>query len=311
MVLGTSSHVGKSLLTAALCRIFADAGIRVALFKSQNMSLNSAVTPEGREIGRAQALQAEAVSNFTDLDALRGEPTVELRLCHTPAQLRGADVLLLPGSKQTVDDLLWLEAQGLHRAIRAHAESSLVCGICGGMQMLGASISDPLGIERAGEAKALGLLPFGTRMHPNKVTRVVQGQISSPRLFGQPVPAQTVAGYEIHIGETLYGVGATPFCTLNDGSIDVCLSEDTRIFGTYLHGIFDDDGFRHTFLAAARAFHTLAPAVHFENWKEKREASIARLVAAVSRHVDLPRLFDLAGFPEACPACLPPMETAR
>lgn len=514
MVLGTSSHVGKSLLTAALCRIFADAGIRVAPFKSQNMSLNSAATPEGREIGRAQALQAEAarvpasahmnpillkpigdmssqvvvrgkiwgrisasdyhlrrveellplvresydilaqqyelillegagspaeinlkqsdivnmrmaemadarcllvgdidrggvfaslygtvqllepteqdriagflinkfrgdvallapgirmmeerlgkpcfgvipwlhdlaldeedslglaglegspwlaehspdrplriaviavpsLSNFTDLDALRGEPAVDLRLCRTPAQLVGADVLLLPGSKQTVDDLHWLEAQGLDLAIRAHATTSLVVGICGGMQMLGASVLDPLGMERAGEAEALGLLPFKTRMRPDKVTRLAQGQMNSPRLFGQRVLPQTVAGYEIHVGETIYGAGAIPFCALHDGSVDGCLSADTRIFGTYLHGAFDDDGFRHTFLSAARAFHALAPAVRLENWKEKREASFARLAAVISGHVDLPAIFDLAGVSEACPAYFPPMETVR
>lgn len=514
MVLGTGSHVGKSLITTALCRIFADAGVRVAPFKSQNMSLNSAVTPEGGEIGRAQALQAEAarvpasvhmnpillkptgdmssqvvargriwgrvsasdyhlrrveellplvresyeilaerhdlillegagspaeinlkqtdivnmrmaemadarcllvgdidrggvfaslygtvrllepaeqeriagflvnkfrgdagllapglrmmedrlgkpclgvvpwlhdlaleeedslglpalaerpwlaedtavrplriavialpsLSNFTDLDALRGEPSVEVRLCRTPEKLAGADVLLLPGSKQTVDDLLWLKAQGLDRAIRAHAATGLVAGICGGMQMLGASVLDPLGVEHAGEAEALGLLPFHTRMHPNKVTRLARGRMAAARLFGGQVPSQTVAGYEIHIGETLYSKGAEPFCTLEDGSADGCISADTRVFGTYLHGIFDDDGFRHTFLSAARAFHGLAPADLFENWKEKREASITRLADAVSRSVDLPGIFKLAGFPEAVPACGNAVETAR
>jgi adenosylcobyric acid synthase len=500
MVLGTSSHVGKSLLTAALCRIFADRGVRVAPFKSQNMSLNSAATKEGLEIGRAQALQAEAArvpasvhmnpillkpcgnmssqvvvrgkiwgrlsasdyhlrrvedlmpivresyeilaeeyeviilegagspaeinlkehdivnmrmaemadascllvgdidrggvfaslfgtvqlldpseqarihgflinkfrgdiallepgvrmfeerlqmsclgvvpympqlaieeedslglvaatdeigawlsddpserslriavialpsfSNFTDFDALRNEPSVSLRFCHEPSQLALADVVILPGSKQTVDDLLWMHGQRLDTSVISHSTHSLVVGICGGMQMLGRDIIDPHDIEHAGEAVALGLLPFVTRMNLDKVTRETIGRLSLPTLFGQSVPALTIDGYEIHVGETIYAPGAQAFATLPGNQLDGCISPDTRIFGTYLHGIFDSDAFRHTFIAAARAFHQLAPATSFSNWKQRREDSLNRLTQTVMESLDLTRIFSWVG----------------
>lgn len=498
MVLGTSSHVGKSLLTAALCRIFADAGISVAPFKAQNMSLNSAATVEGLEIGRAQALQAEAArtpasvhmnpillkpsgnmssqvvvrgkiwgnvtaanyhlrrveelmplvqesyetlaaqheviilegagspaeinlkqhdivnmrmaalanaacllvgdidrggvfaslygtialldpaeqalirgfiinkfrgdlslltpgicmieerlqkpclgtvpwlptlgldeedsvglastshqpwqpnssperplriavialpsfSNFTDFDALTHEPAVDLRLCRTPAELAHADVVILPGSKQTASDLMWLRAYALDKTIQAHAAHSLVVGICGGMQMLGQSIADPDKIEHSHDIEALGLLDFHTRMNSSKVTRQSSGHLMINTLFNQPIMPTQVTGYEIHIGETTYGSDALHFANLADGSADGCIAPNNRIFATYLHGIFDDDPFRHTFLRTARAFHHLAPAAAYNNWKELRESALNRLAATVRDALDLPRIFSWVG----------------
>jgi adenosylcobyric acid synthase len=505
MVLGTSSHVGKSLLTAALCRIFADEGIRVAPFKSQNMSLNSAATKEGLEIGRAQALQAEAArtpasvhmnpillkpsgemssqvvvrgkiwgrlsasdyhlrrveelmpivrdsyailaeqfdviilegagspaeinlkehdivnmrmaemadascilvgdidrggvfaslfgtvqlleaaeqarirgflinkfrgdvallepgvrmmeerlgkpclgvvpyipqlaleeedslglvaaggetspwgsadvrerqlrvavvalpsfSNFTDFDALRHEPSVSLRFCNEPTQLAHADVVILPGSKQTVDDLLWMRLRGLDASVISHAAQGLVVGICGGMQMLGVTIMDPHGIERHDQeqaigTKALGILNFSTRMSREKTTREAAGDLCVPMLFGQRIAASRIEGYEIHVGETIYAENAKPFAMLHGSHRDGCISPDTRVFGTYLHGLFDDDGFRHSFIAAARTFHHLAPAPSYGNWKQRREESFNRLADTVRESLDLPRIFDWVG----------------
>ena len=503
MVLGTSSHVGKSLITAALCRIFADAGVSVAPFKSQNMSLNSAATPDGLEIGRAQALQAEAAripasvhmnpillkpagdmtsqivvrgkvwgklsaadyhqrrvlellpfvqesyetlaaahdliilegagspaeinlkatdivnmrmaemadascllvgdidrggvfaslygtialldpteqsrikafainkfrgdvkllrpgidmiearlqipsagvipwlpalalededslalpttfhpwptdaapnrplriavvalpsfSNFTDFDALTAEPSVALRFTRTPAQLAGADLIILPGSKQTVDDLLWLRANGLADAIQIHSQTGLLTGICGGMQMLGTHIADPLAHEHAGTVEALGLLPFATTMAATKITRQITGTLATGTLFNQPIPPTPVHGYEIHLGETTYAPTAQPFAQLAPQSTpahpDGCLSPTTRIFATYLHGLFDDDHFRHTFLTAARAFHHLTPAPAYENWQAKREASLNVLAETVRQSLNMPMLLHWAGQP--------------
>jgi adenosylcobyric acid synthase len=506
MVLGTSSHVGKSLITAALCRIIADAGYRVAPFKSQNMSLNSAATVEGLEIGRAQALQAEAariapsvhmnpillkpagdmtsqvvvrgkiwgrlsasdyhqrrveellpivresyealasqyetvvlegagspaeinlkkhdivnmrmaemadavcilvgdidrggvfasllgtvqlldpaeqervrgfvinkfrgdlslldpgikmmedrlqkpclgvipylphlmldeedslglptnaktgdgpwhpvsesdrtirnrplrvaviafpsLSNFTDFDALRAEASISLRFCRDATELTDADVVILPGSKQTVDDLLWMRRQQLDTAVCAHASEGLVVGICGGMQMLGRTIIDPDAIEHSEAAEGLGLLHLCTRMNSEKTTRQVYGRLHTSNLFGQPVLPIAVSGYEIHIGETTYLADAQAFSVLADGKVDGCISADTRIFGTYLHGIFDDDSFRHTFITAARAFLDLAPASSFDSWKQKREDSLNRLADAVRESLDIPQILSWVG----------------
>ncbi len=480
MVLGTSSHVGKSLITAALCRIFAQQGCRVAPFKSQNMSLNSAATPDGLEIGRAQALQAEAAgipatvdmnpilikpsgdcssqvmvrgkiwgqisaadyhqlrveelmpvvresyatlasrfqviilegagspaeinlkqhdivnlrmaemsdaacllvgdidrggvfasllgtvellepserarirgfcinkfrgdltlltpgvhmmeerlskpclgvipylhglaleeedsvglptiaarwrtgerrlrvavialpgfSNFTDFDSLRSEPSVDVLFCRTAAPLADADVIILPGSKQTMRDLSWLRSHGLDQAIRNH--DGWVMGICGGMQMLGQELSDPSGIEQQGTMPGLGLLPIHTTMQMHKVTRNSAGKTNS--LFGQ----LHISGYEIHVGQTHYLDKAEPFATLDSGEPDGCVSR--RVIGTYLHGIFDDDEFRHAFITSASGSTppTLNP------WKAQREASLDRLAREVRQSLDMQQIFSWVG----------------
>jgi adenosylcobyric acid synthase len=505
MVLGTSSHVGKSLLTAALCRIFAQQGYRVAPFKSQNMSLNSAVTPEGLEIGRAQALQAEAAgipasvhmnpillkpsgdmtsqvvvrgkvwgkltasdyhlrrvdellpivresyeilaahndvlilegagspaeinlkqhdivnmsmaeladaacllvgdidrggvfaslfgtvallepheqvrirgflinkfrgdvallepgvrmiedrlgkpclgvvsylsqlsldeedslglppittnsdapwlppsepnrplriavlslpsfSNFTDFDSLRAEPSLSLRLCRTAEQLGGADIVILPGSKQTADDLMWMRREGLDSALAEHARKGLVVGICGGMQILGEKIFDPDCVEHAKTVEGLGLLAIHTTMRPQKITRISSGQLVAPSLFGETNPSRQVSGYEIHMGETRYLAGAAPFARLQmdygKTILDGCVAPDGRTFGSYLHGLFDDDCFRHLFISSARVFFKLAPATRLDNWKLKREESLNRLADAVRASVDLSKIFAWVG----------------
>jgi adenosylcobyric acid synthase len=520
MVLGTSSHVGKSLLTAALCRIFAQQGYRVAPFKAQNMSLNSAATVEGLEIGRAQALQAQAaripcsvhmnpllinptgdkssqivvrgkiwrrmdaadyfqaraeellpivresyewlsarndvvvlegagspaeinlksrdivnmrmaaladaqcilvgdidrggvfasllgtielldpeerarirgfiinkfrgdltlllpgirqiedrigkpclgvvpylgglsleeedslgldarpvadwqmdvpstlshrrlriavvclpsLANFTDFDPLSAEPSVSLKYCRKAAELELADIVLIPGSKETVKDLAWMRAEGFERAVlRHHARGGLTVGICGGMQILGQEILDPEGIETAGSAQGLGLLAMRTSLQQDKITVNARGALCEPELFGQSIESRFLQGYEIHVGETEYLPQARPFATLlrasqsaggaaaddtlpNPNLVDGCISEDSRTFGTYLHGIFDHDAFRHGFVRAACGYYRLTPGQNLAFLQESKERDLDRLAETVRRTIDLEAIFHWIGF---------------
>jgi adenosylcobyric acid synthase len=507
MVLGTASHVGKSLTTAALCRIFARAGYRVAPFKSQNMSLNSAATPDGFEIGRAQALQAEAagvapsvhmnpilikpscdtgaqivvrgkvwrnldarnyqevriaellpiveesyrilaeqndvivlegagspaeinlkatdivnlrmarmahakcllvgdidrggvfasllgtcelldpdereliagfvinkfrgdvsllwpgvrmmeqrlnkpclgvipylghlqldeedsvgfdrlrdaqwtedaglsrklrigvlafpsISNFTDFDALCAEPSVALRHLRDPRSIALADVIILPGSKQTVDDLRWLRACGFEPALREFARNGgPIVGICGGFQMLGEQILDPHGMERAGIDQGLGLLPIKTILAHDKVTVPAKGVLCSGSLFGQLTDCVEVGGYEIHLGTTAYLEGAMPFAYLarqNRGAEtlpDGCVSVDGRVCGSYLHGLFDGDAFRHAFLRAAHAAAQLDSPDGLVAWSELRRQQLDMLADAFASALDLDAVFAMLDLP--------------
>jgi adenosylcobyric acid synthase len=503
MVLGTASHVGKSLLVAALCRILRQDGVRVAPFKAQNMSLNSAATPEGLEIGRAQALQAEAagiaatvdmnpilikpssecgaqvvvhgrvwgdttaadyhrrrtlelfplvvesyarlasaydvivlegagspaefnlrasdivnmrmaeaadarcvlvgdidrggvfaallgtlellepherariagfiinkfrgdvdlllpgvaefekriglpcsgvvpylhdvgldeedsvafdvervarrpvwsddagparrlrvavvvlpqLANATDFAPLRDEPSVDFVFALAPEALTGADVVILPGTKTTLAARRRLAGAGFDEALR---EAPLLFGICGGLQILGERIDDPLGVEGGGAAAGLGFLPIRTTFAAAKVTTLVGG-IAGANLFGSTEPEVPVRGYEIHMGETDVR-GAAPFsrivrgcdaqssserdASLNDGA----RSADGRVAGTYLHGIFDDDAFRHAFIRAAREARGLAPPRELAALAAERERRIDRLAAHVRASVDLAAL---------------------
>jgi adenosylcobyric acid synthase len=507
MVLGTSSHVGKSLMTAALCRIFARAGYSVAPFKAQNMSLNSAATPDGFEIGRAQALQAEAagiapsvhmnpvlikpssdcssqivvrgkvwgnlgarnyhehramtllpiveesyrelasshdivvlegagspaeinlkendianmrmasvadaqcllvgdidrggvfaslfgtcelldrgererirgfvinkfrgdrsllepgvrmmeerlgrrclgvvpylkhlsldqedsvgfsqrdgstwleqqmpsrtlhigiiafpsISNFTDFDALDAEPSVALKYFHEPKGIDLADVIILPGSKQTIDDLDWLRQHGLDDALLRHAsKNGLIIGICGGLQMLGQEICDPYGMERKGTREGLGLLPVRTDMAQDKVTVPARGTLVGGTLFSQPSSPLEVRGYEIHLGITEYLDGSMPFASIvrdRDETLriaDGCVSRNQRVVGTYLHGIFDQDAFRHAFLRASRAALAMPAPLELISWSEHRRRQLDLLADAFGNALDLNAVFEMVGQP--------------
>lgn len=563
MVLGTASHVGKSVLTAAFCRILANRGLRVAPFKAQNMALNSAATPEGLEIGRAQAMQAEAcripasvdmnpilikpmtdvgaqivvagriwrtataadfhrnkirelfplvcetfarlaaahdivvlegagspaeinlkagdlvnmrmaeaadaacvlvgdidrggvfaslvgtmallepeerarirgfvinkfrgdvslltpgirmieeridipcvgvvphipdlgldeedsvsledrrivarawpptgasdrddddrplrvgvvalphMANFTDFDPLAREPSIALAYLTSADDVARADTVVLPGTKQTLDDLAWLESRGFAAAIRAHAtRGGLTMGVCGGMQMLGRRISDPEGIEGGGARDGLDLLAIETTMARHKVTVRSRGRLCEPWLFGEPMTSQAIGGYEIHVGLTRLLDGTSPFARLErehgatrmaaaaagpavssppsprvasapaesataaaqaaaslrsasrpasastrvEGShddrdiVDGAQSADGRVVGTYLHGVFDDDEWRHAWIGAARAACGLAPAERMAFVALERDGRFERLAAIVERSCDIGRM---------------------
>jgi adenosylcobyric acid synthase len=150
--------------------------------------------------------------------------------------------------------------------------------------------------------KGLGLLPIQTTMQPSKVTMNGEGRVASRTIFGQPIDSVALRGYEIHVGETSYLENAQPFAYLvrkaggqNESVTDGCVSPDSRIFGTYLHGLFDGDDFRHVFIQAARAFHHLAPAASLNNWERKRQESLCRLARVVSESLDMAAIFEWIG----------------
>jgi adenosylcobyric acid synthase len=497
MILGTASHVGKSLVTAGLGRIFSDEGVCVAPFKAQNMSLNSAATPDGCEIGRAQALQAEAcravpcaqmnpilikpssdtgaqivllgrvwgqvtaqdyhqrrveelfptvlesyralaarhdlillegagspaeinlrehdivnmrmahaadaacllvgdidrggvfaallgtiellepedrarirgfvinkfrgdrallvpgvemmeqrlgipcagvvpflrdlgleeedgvaienrntparlwqhseaherplrigvvalphMANFTDFDALAMEPSVSLAFLEDPAEATLADVLILPGSKQTLDDLTWIRERGFAEFLVTYP--GMTIGICGGFQMLGLSIEDPSGVESGGLGRTmagLGQLPIRTIMREEKTVRRAAGRALRD--------SQTFSGYEIHMGETVYQNGAESFATIlregqRQSTADGAVAASGRVWGTYVHGLFDDDAFRHRFLNTAREACGLAPARNHACVTAERQARIDRWADHLRQSLDMNLIRGLA-----------------
>jgi adenosylcobyric acid synthase len=226
------------------------------------------------------------IANFTDFDALAMDPSVALAFLEDPGQADGADVLILPGSKQTLDDLAWLRARGFAEGLAAL--SGLLVGICGGFQMLGLSIEDPCGVESAGMPRTmagLGILPVRTVMRGDKTVRRTAG--IAP-LAGEP----RFSGYEIHMGETIYENGAAPFAEImRDGEhqklADGAMVPSGRAWGTYVHGIFDDDAFRHRFVDSVRASCALAPASDHICATAERQARIDRWADHLRQSLDM------------------------
>jgi adenosylcobyric acid synthase len=204
------------------------------------------------------------IANFTDLDPLTVEPAVGVRYVERPAALGRPDLVVLPGTKATVSDLEWLRGRGLDRAVEACG--ARVLGICGGYQMMGRRIVDPVESGR-GEIGGLGWLDATTVFEPTKVTRQRRGTALHQR----------VGGYQIHHGRV---TGAAPWIELDDayGTEPEGATAGGRFYGTTLHGLFEDDGFRAAFLGIEPSGVSFATA---------REAQLDRLADLLEAHLDL------------------------
>lgn len=215
------------------------------------------------------------ISNFTDVDALLLEPSLGVRFVRSVRELGAPDLVVLPGSKTTVADLRWLRERGLDRAIARLPKRTTVLGICAGYQMLGRKIID--GVESSVAAiDGLGLLPVTTRFEADKVLAAVEGTALGHR----------VVGYQIHHGRVVADAESLASEWLSIAKApDGVRVEST--FGTTVHGLFDEDAFRHAFLrgVAERAGTTyspgpLSPAAH-------RNAELDRLADHVEAHIDM------------------------
>ncbi|HEU4341525.1 MAG TPA: cobyric acid synthase, partial [Candidatus Binatia bacterium] len=236
------------------------------------------------------------MANFTDFDALALEPSVSLAFLQQPEEAAAADLLILPGTKQTLDDLRWLDDRGFARELgRLHKIGVPIVGICGGFQMLGMAIEDPHGIENQDEPcsrTALGLLPMRTVLRAEKTVRRLRGCLRQDCFRNDAAPQLTFEGYEIHVGETFYQTGARPLADIErEGTIgfvaDGAVSESGRVFGTYAHGFFDNDDFRHSLISAARAAVGLAPTTRWAYVTAEREARINRLADHLRQSLDI------------------------
>ncbi len=237
------------------------------------------------------------VSNFTDFDALAAEEEIALSFLARPEDAEKADVIIIPGSKQTINDMRWLEQTGFAEAIRRHAQSSkLTVGICGGMQMLGREIDDAIGLEGGGKATGIGLLSIRTLLNGEKITVPASGEICDARIFGFEIGCREIGGYEIHLGETVYENGCAPFARVSRRTnatreiVDGAVSKNGKTIGTYLHGLFDDDNFRHEFLRAARKASGLNEAKKLTFHRAEKEARYDRLAAHVREAIDLKQI---------------------
>lgn len=250
------------------------------------------------------------LSNFTDFNVLERDPRVHLFYTNNVDELAKADIILLPGSKSTLDDLYELRRNGVAAAIiRAHRQGATVMGICGGYQMMGQEVLDPNHVEGDIERlPGLGLLPVSTQMMGQKVTRQVRFAIDNSQLTVHNSRMQQdstadcqlsidncqfpLSGYEIHMGTTVPADGApvSPLNILEDGQTDGYFVDHTCM-GTYIHGILDNPEFI-DFLLAPFADKLAETAETFDYQKFKEE-QYDKLAEHVRRHVNLPLIYQI------------------
>lgn len=177
------------------------------------------------------------ISNFTDFNPFEAIPGVTVRYVETVHELKHPDVIFLPGTKNTIEDLRWLRQSGLEAAILKHAaEGKVVFGICGGYQMLGERISDPSGVESGGEIRGLGLLPMETVFEQEKTRTRISGTFLETGGILRALSGQPFEGYEIHMGTSTWKEGAAPLIQVDGKAAGTCHG---NIYGSYVHGIFD------------------------------------------------------------------------
>lgn len=225
------------------------------------------------------------LSNFTDFDRLERDERVYLYYTDNVHEIGKADIIILPGSKSTLDDLHELRRNGVVKAIlEARRAGKTVMGICGGYQMMGLEVHDPSGVDGCGIRllPGLGLLPVRTTMQGEKVTRQVDFTFGA-----SSVPCK---GYEIHMGKTVLeeGCGAVPLNRMADGSPDGCLV-DARCMGTYIHGILDNQAFIDYLLEPYAGKAETGNAV--SDYAAYKDAQYDKLAAHVRSHIDMERMY--------------------
>ena len=241
------------------------------------------------------------VSNFTDFNALAAQPDVRVSYRRDCASVQAADMVIIPGSKNTLHDLKWLQDTGLGEALKDyHRAGGKIIGICGGYQMLGQHIYD--GVESGqAEMAGLGLLNVTTRFAHQKTTTLSRGKVLSglPGLWQQN-SHQAISGYEVHMGQTERPKGVAAFCQLESAngqaknSLDGALSADGRVLGTYLHGLFDNTPFTRQLLDSLRQQKGVAPydgeVVDYQQFKQQQFDILA---AEMRRHIDIKRIYQI------------------
>ena len=238
-------------------------------------------------------LRLPRLSNFTDFDPLLIERNVAVRFVDHPSTLGDPDLIVLPGTKSTTADLAWLDESGLRDVVMArhHASSPpTILGICGGFQMLGHSIEDPDGVESAAPvARGWGWLPLVTRFAPEKITRLRAG--TGER--GVPV-----RGYEIRHGRTRPLADWREWLTLDDrhcgaggDQVESARDQRGRVYGTSLHGLFEEDGFRAEFLSGVASARGKTWRATGRSFAAARERQIDRVADACAAHLDTDALW--------------------
>lgn len=234
------------------------------------------------------------ISNFTDVDPLFDEPGVGVRLVSSLHDLGAPDLVVLPGTKSTIDDLAWLKEEGLDTALQALAEKGTkVIGICGGFQMLGKKLLDPDAVEGNGlDAVGLGLLPVSTVFQADKKTVQMSGELVATALTENKM---SLTGYEIHLGTTeIEDKHVSPFLLLEDGRVDGAVSADGQVIGTYFHGIFHNREFTRLVVNDLRKRKGLSPIDGtVKSDSERREEAYNLLANHVKAHIDMDLLYKI------------------
>ncbi len=249
--------------------------------------LNQKVITEGIDVA---VIRLPHISNFTDFSVFELIDGVSLRYVTDKKELGDPDLILLPGTKNTMSDMEWLIESGLEGAIIRAARTTRVIGICGGFQLLGKTLHDPEGVEHGGSIRGLGLLDTSTVFQQAKTRTRIQGTLlEEHNIYG--VTDRTLEGYEIHMGTTQNLGGAVPMIELENGRTDGYMTPDGRIWGSYLHGIFDNEEFIFGLVHDIMEEKGIHPSQNHLSVAEYKEIQYNKLADLIRRSIDMDAIY--------------------
>ena len=253
-----------------------------------------------QEVGQIDmaVIRIPRISNFTDFNPLESIPGVSLRYVQHPSDLMHPDVIFLPGTKNTMEDLKWLRESGMETLIlKAAASGTLIFGICGGYQMLGETLSDPYGVEAGGSMRGMGLLPMDTVFAEKKTRTQVNGRFLEMDQEFETLSNVEFTGYEIHMGESRRKDGATASTFTCDSVTGTEKTEGTfrkNVCGTYVHGIFDKEDVAMGLVRAVGEKKGIdvsdMAGVDFAAFKETQYDILA---SELRKHLDMKRIYEI------------------
>lgn len=225
------------------------------------------------------------ISNFTDFDVFEHMEGVSVRYVTSVQEIHHPDAIILPGSKNTMGDLKWMRENGMEAMIKKLSADTPVIGICGGYQMLGESLEDPYSVEEGGSLRGMELLPLKTVMSQEKVRRQVTGTIDPLTGMLASLSGKEYKGYEIHMGHTAQEKSSTQ---------DAVVVQKGNVYGTYVHGIFDEGDIASTFIRALAE----KKGVHYEdnqgmNYQQYKESQYDLLADTLRKYLDMEAVYGM------------------
>lgn len=232
------------------------------------------------------------LSNFTDFNPLERYEQVNLRYVRDPRELGSPDLVILPGTKNTMSDLLWLRESGMESKILQHAQKGgAVIGICGGYQMMGDEVSDPEGVEGGGTLRGLGLLSGKTVFYGEKTRTQVTGTIENVEGIFKAMQGAKFSGYEIHMGDTTRNSAAMLSLSDQKGNEKDDGMASGNIWGCYIHGIFDRGECSSALIESLLAAKGLTAELAVVDWEEYANTQYDKLADGLRKSLDMDRIY--------------------
>ena len=237
------------------------------------------------------------LSNFTDFTPLELEGDVSVKYLSDKNHFKDIDLLIIPGSKNTINDMKFLLESGFNKEIYLKNKEGIpIIGICGGYQMLGQEIVDPEHVESStSKINGLALLKTSTTILSTKQTKQVTGRVRNCLEICEGIKGETISGYEIHMGITDITGNSKSAIELEEGILDGAVNFEENVFGTYLHGIFEDDNFRNSLLEGMRKKKGIDINDHQVNYKRFKEMEYDKLANLVRENIDIQVVKEIMG----------------